>query len=55
MLVPLTRQTFEEIIPLIATGPQYAYYWGKPSDFIRRLLISMVALTTFLVIGKTFW
>lgn len=54
MLVPLTRQTFEEIIPLIATGPQYAYYWGKPSDFIRRLLISMVALTTFWLLGKLF-
>jgi hypothetical protein len=54
MLVPLTRQSFEEIIPLIATGPQYAYYWGKPSDFIRRLLISMVALTTFWLLGKLF-
>jgi hypothetical protein len=54
MLVPITRQTFEQIIPAIATGPQYAYYWGKPADFIRRLLISMVALTTFWLLGKLF-
>ncbi|MCU0534384.1 MAG: phosphate ABC transporter permease [Hydrococcus sp. Prado102] len=52
MLVPITRETFEQIIPLIATGAQYAYYWGKPADFIRRLLISMVALTIFWLLGN---
>jgi hypothetical protein len=52
MLVPLTRQSFEQIIPLIATGPQYAYYWGKPSDVVRRLLISIVALTVSWLLGK---
>ncbi|MFN7865211.1 MAG: phosphate ABC transporter permease, partial [bacterium] len=29
MLVPLTRQSIEQIVPIIATGPQYAHYWGK--------------------------
>lgn len=52
MLVPLTRQTFEQLIPAIATGPQYAYYWGKWSDFLRRLLISVLALTLFWLLGK---
>lgn len=52
MLVPITRETFEQIIPLIATGPQYAYYWGKPAVFLKRLLISMVALTVFWLIGN---
>ncbi|NJM86544.1 MAG: phosphate ABC transporter permease [Hydrococcus sp. RU_2_2] len=52
MLVPITRETFEQIIPLIATGPQYAYYWGKPADVVRRLLISMVALTLFWLLGN---
>jgi hypothetical protein len=33
---------------------QYAYYWGNPSDFIRRLLISIVALTAFWLLGKLF-
>lgn len=54
MLVPITRQTLEQIIPVIATGPQYAYYWGKWQDFLRRLLISVVALTAFWLIGMLF-
>lgn len=44
MLVPLTRQKFEQIIPRIATGAQYRYYWGKSADFLRRLLISVVGI-----------
>ena len=50
MLVPLTRATFEEIIPLIATGPQYTHYWGKPKDVLRRLLISVVAVVSALLL-----
>lgn len=52
MLVPLTRKKFEDLVPLIATGPQYAYYWGKPADFLRRLLISVVAVTVILFAGN---
>jgi hypothetical protein len=52
MLVPLTRQTFEQLIPVIATGSQYLYIWGKSADFLRRLLISVVALTIISLIGK---
>ncbi|MBW4632040.1 MAG: phosphate ABC transporter permease [Iphinoe sp. HA4291-MV1] len=44
MIVPLTRQKFEQIIPLIATGAQYKYYWGKFPDFLQRLLISVVTV-----------
>ena len=54
MLVPLTRQKFEQIIPLIATGPQYKYYWGKFSYFIQRILISVVAIVVILLV-KTFF
>jgi hypothetical protein len=54
MLVPLTRQTFDQIIPLIATGPQYAHYWGKWPDFLRRLFISVIALTVAWLIGMLF-
>jgi hypothetical protein len=50
MLVPLTRQKFEQLIPTIATGPQYKYCWGKFADFLRRLLISVVAAVIFLII-----
>ncbi|MCG6133224.1 MULTISPECIES: phosphate ABC transporter permease [Nostocaceae] len=52
MLVPLTRKKFEQIIPLIATGAQYKYYWGKFSNFLQRLLISVVTIA-IIVLGKT--
>ncbi|MFB2834636.1 phosphate ABC transporter permease [Floridanema evergladense] len=48
MLIPITRQKFEQLIPILATGSQYKYYWGKPFDFILRLLISIV-------IGMLIW
>ncbi|RMF25752.1 MAG: phosphate ABC transporter permease [Cyanobacteria bacterium J083] len=51
MLVPLTREKFEQIIPVIATGPQYAYYWGQVSDFLQRLLISFIAVIVCLLLG----
>jgi len=44
MLIPLTRKTFERLIPAVATGAQYGYCWGKLPDFLRRLLISMVGV-----------
>ncbi|MBD2538587.1 phosphate ABC transporter permease [Coleofasciculus sp. FACHB-SPT36] len=52
MLVPLTRKKFEDLIPQIATGPQYAYCWGKFPDFLKRLLISVVAVVVVLLVGK---
>lgn len=50
MLIPLTRQTFQELIPAVATGVQYKYCWGKPPDFLRRMLISAVIVILVLVI-----
>jgi hypothetical protein len=50
MIVPLTRQKFEQIMPLIATGPQYKYYWGKFPDFLQRLLISVVSVAVTFVV-----
>lgn len=44
MLVPLTRQKFEQLIPRIATAEQYKYAAGKFPDFLRRLLISVVSV-----------
>ncbi|GAB1543086.1 hypothetical protein NUACC21_57600 [Scytonema sp. NUACC21] len=54
MIVPLTRQKFEQIVPLIATGPQYKYYWGKFPDFLQRLLISVVSVAVVLLIRSIF-
>ncbi|WP_341736650.1 phosphate ABC transporter permease [Microcoleus sp. CAWBG640] len=53
MLIPLTRETFQELIPAVATGAQYKYFWGKPPDFLRRMLISAVAVV-FLVVLYNF-
>lgn len=49
MLFPLTRQVFEKLVPLIATGEQYKYCWGRPSDFFRRLLISGLGIVVFFI------
>ena len=52
MLVPITRQKFEQLVPLVATASQYNYYWGKFPDILQRLLISVVA-ASIAVIVKT--
>ncbi len=49
MLIPITRQTFEELIPASATAEQYKYCWGKPDKFLRRLLIS-AAITVIVIV-----
>ncbi|BAY18765.1 hypothetical protein NIES2109_53770 [Nostoc sp. HK-01] len=54
MLVPLTRQKFEQVIPLIATGQQYKYYWGNFSNFLQRLLVSVVAVVVILLVKALF-
>jgi hypothetical protein len=50
MLVPLTRQKFEQLIPTIATGAQYKYYWGKFPDFLQRFSISVGIVLVILVL-----
>jgi hypothetical protein len=50
MLVPLTREKFNQLIPWIATGPQYKYCWGKFPEFLQRLLISVVAAAIILLV-----
>ncbi|MBE9217077.1 phosphate ABC transporter permease [Plectonema cf. radiosum LEGE 06105] len=54
MLVPLTREKFEQLVPLIATGSQYKYYWGKFSNFLQRLLISVVVAAIVLLVKVIF-
>ncbi len=44
MLIPLTRETFEDLIPGIATGAQYAYYGGKIDKILKRVLISVAGI-----------
>ncbi|MBW4444554.1 MAG: phosphate ABC transporter permease [Plectolyngbya sp. WJT66-NPBG17] len=54
MLVPLSRKKFEDLIPLVGTGAQYKYCWGKFSDVLRRVLVSISALAAILLI-RTFF
>ena len=51
MLVPLTREAFEQLIPLVATGTQYSFYWGKWRDLLQRLFISLTILIVTWVLG----
>ena len=50
MLIPLTRESLEQLIPLVATGNQYRFYWGENRDIIRRLLFSVTAVISVLLI-----
>ncbi len=54
MIIPLSRKKFEELIPLVATGAQYGYCWGKFPDFLRRILVSIAALASILLIRSLF-
>ncbi|NEP10074.1 MAG: phosphate ABC transporter permease [Symploca sp. SIO2C1] len=54
MLVPITRQKFEQLIPFIATAPQYRYYWGKFPDLLKRLLISVSGIIVVWLLSLVF-
>jgi hypothetical protein len=54
MLVPITRQKFEQLIPILATGSQYAYFWGKLPELLKRLLISLIAVVGVLLLSYFF-
>lgn len=51
MLVPLKRKAFEDLVPIVSTGPQYAYYWGNLSDVLKRVLISVVGVVLVWLLG----
>ncbi len=50
MLVPITRSKFEQLIPIVATTAQYKYCWGKPIDFMRRVIISIATVSIIYVL-----
>jgi hypothetical protein len=54
MLVPLTREKFEELVPAVSTSAQYAYYWGKGPELLQRFLISFLSLIAVFAIGGIF-
>ncbi|MBF2027174.1 MAG: phosphate ABC transporter permease [Oscillatoriales cyanobacterium C42_A2020_001] len=55
MLIPLTRKTFEELVPAVATGAQYAHCWGKLSELLRRVLISVVGMFVVILLKALFF
>lgn len=54
MLIPLTRTTFEQLIPLVATFQQYSYHWKNVPNFLKQLLISFVGVVVVWLIGLAF-
>jgi hypothetical protein len=54
MLVPLTRETFDQVIPPIATGAQYSFVWGKVDQVLQRLLISLLIVVSIWLVGVVF-
>jgi hypothetical protein len=55
MLLPITRTKFEQLIPIVATGAQYKYCWGKFADFLRRIIISIAAIAlVYFILRLTF-
>ncbi|MEA5472205.1 phosphate ABC transporter permease [Spirulina sp. 06S082] len=54
MLIPITREKFEQLVPSIATGSQYAAVWGTVRDVLRRLLISFVGVIVLFVLDVLF-
>jgi hypothetical protein len=50
MLIPLTRKTLDDVIPIVATGDQYKYCWGKLPNFLQRLSISIVCVMAIALI-----
>lgn len=54
MLTPLTKEVYKDLIPRIATFDQYRYYWGNASDFLRRVLISIIGLVIVAILRAIF-
>lgn len=54
MLIPLKPTAINELIPAIATGSQYAYYWANFSTLLKNLFISLVGILLFWLLGSFF-
>ncbi|HIK37769.1 MAG: phosphate ABC transporter permease [Geminocystis sp.] len=54
MLIPLKKAVINDLIPAVATGSQYAYYWGDFSTFLKNLFISLIGVILFWLLGLPF-
>ncbi|XFA72486.1 hypothetical protein RYO59_000711 [Thermosynechococcaceae cyanobacterium Okahandja] len=44
MLIPITQEKLRQLVPVVATGAQYRYVWGKLQDVLRRVIFAVVAV-----------
>lgn len=54
MLIPLKQEAINDLIPPLATGSQYGYYWGNFATFLKNLFISLVGVLFFWLLGSLF-
>ncbi|MEM8640375.1 MAG: phosphate ABC transporter permease [Cyanobacteria bacterium P01_G01_bin.54] len=51
MLIPLTREKFEQLIPAVATAPQYSAVQGGLQEILQRVLISVLGGVVVLLVN----
>jgi len=51
MLIPITREKFEQLVPFTATAEQYRFYAGNWRYFFQKLLISFIGVVVVWMIG----
>ncbi|BAQ65654.1 phosphate ABC transporter permease [Geminocystis sp. NIES-3709] len=54
MLIPLKQEAINDLIPPIATGSQYSYYWANFATLLKNLFISLVGVLFFWLLGSFF-
>ncbi|NEO85599.1 MAG: phosphate ABC transporter permease [Spirulina sp. SIO3F2] len=54
MLIPLTREKFEQLIPVVATYAQYSAVQGGVPEFLQRVIISVLGVVVVLIINVLF-
>ena len=52
MLIPLNEGERKQVIPSLATGPQFKACWGAPQVFVQRLMISAIGGVISLLISQ---
>ncbi len=51
MLIPITREKFEQLVPFTATVEQYRFYAGDWRAFLQKLLISFTGVVVIWSLG----
>lgn len=54
MLIPLTREKFEQLIPVVATYAQYRAVQGGIPEFLQRVMISVLGVVVVLLVTVLF-